>query len=74
MGSLKVGDLIIVTEILFFYNLDKYTDKAKSITNSVQTIIQVDCTGCPYPYKIEDEDNYFWIEGIPYSPLMMELL
>lgn len=74
MGSLKTGDLIIVTEVLHFYRLNKYTAKAKSLTNSVHEIVQVDCTGCPYPYKIEVGEDTFWVEGIRYSSLMLELL
>ena len=74
MGSLKTGDLIIVTETLHFYRVDRYTTKAKSLINSVQIIVQVDCTGCPFPYKIENGDDSFWVEGIPYSSLMLELL
>ena len=74
MGSLKTDDLIIVTEVLHFYSLDSYTTKAKSLANSVQRIIQVDCTGCPYPYKIKVREDTFWVEGVPYSSLMLELL
>lgn len=74
MGGLKTGDLIIVTEVLHFYRVDRYTAKAKSLINSVQEIKQIDWTGCPFPYKIEDGNDCFWVEGIPYSSLMLELL
>lgn len=74
MGSLKTGDLIIVIEALHFYRVDKYTDKAKSLPNSVHKITQVDWTGCPYPYKIEVGNSTYWVEGIRYSSLILELM
>ena len=74
MGSLKTGDLIIVTDVLYFSQLNTNTAKAKSLFNSVHAITQVDCTGCPFPYKIEVKNSTFWVEGIRYSSLMMELM
>ena len=74
MGDLKTGDLIIVVDVLHYYQINSYTSKAKSLINSVQEIKQTDCTGCPYPYKIEVGEDTFWVEGIPYSSLMLELL
>lgn len=74
MGSLKTGDLIIVTDVLYFPQLNKNTAKAKSLFNSVHAITQVDFTGCPFPYKIEVGNSTFWVEGIRYSSLMMELM
>ena len=74
MGSLGVGDLIIVTDVLYFPQLNTNTAKAKSLFNSVHTITQVDCTGCPYPYKIEVGHSTFWVEGIRYSSLILELM
>lgn len=74
MGGMRTGDLLIVTEVLHYYQVNRYTNKAKSLVNSVHKIIQIDCTGCPYPYKIEVGEDTFWVEGLPYSPLMMELM
>jgi hypothetical protein len=69
LGSLKTGDLIIVTEVLHFYRVDK----TKSLINSVHKITQVDWTDSPYPYKIEVGTSTFWVEGIRYSSLLEEL-
>jgi hypothetical protein len=74
LGSLKTGDLVIVTEILHFNTQEKYSIKAKSLVNSVHKITQIDWTGCPYPYKIEVGNSTFWVEGIRYSSLILELM
>ncbi len=74
MGSLKTGDLIIVTEVLVINLKNIYSIKAKNIINTTHKIKQVDCTGCPFPYKIEVGNSTFWVEGVPYSSLMMELV
>jgi len=71
VGDLEVGDDIIVTRVLFI-NLP-FTQ----LIGTKQSIIQVDYSDFPYrtfPYKILVADKSFWVEGIPYSSLMMELV
>lgn len=69
MGSLKVGDKIIVTYAII-----------PSVENEVGVIVEVnDCSSInilPYRIKLNDNDadsRLFWVDGIPHSPLMEEL-
>ena len=71
MGSLRVGDDIIVTDILCIIQ------PAAKLIGTKHTIIQLDCTDFPfqtYPYKIVVAGKSYWVEGIPYSPLILELM
>lgn len=71
MGDLEVGDDIIVTKVLFI------KPPFTQLVGTKHTIIQVDYSDFPfrsYPYKIVVADKSFWVDGIPYSSLMMELV
>jgi hypothetical protein len=74
VGSIKKGDKVIVTDVLYIQIESKYSFKAKDLISSVHKVLEVDTTGAPYPYKIEVDNSTFWVEGIPYSSLMMELI
>lgn len=70
MGNLKIGDKIIITKILQPNNYYNY------LIGTVQTIDNIDIYEDPYPYRItiKKSDIFFWVEGVPYSSLMLELL
>ena len=74
MGNLKEGDQVIVTMVLYINIESKYSTTAKDLMSSVHKVVQVDRSGAPYPYKIKVGKSTFWVEGIPYSSLMMELM
>lgn len=74
MGSIKEGNQVIVTMVLYINIESKYSATAKDLMNSVHEVIEVDRTGAPYPYKIKVGNSTFWVEGVPYSSLMMELV
>ena len=74
MGSIKEGSQVIVTMVLYINVASKYSAKAKHLINSVHKVVEVDRTGAPYPYKIKVENSTYWVEGVPYSSLMMELV
>lgn len=67
MGSLKIGDKIIVTDALTIPQ-----DKWKYI-GSVATIIEVDQILVDYLYKVKLENRHLWVDGVLYSPLLEEL-
>lgn len=67
MGSLKIGDKIIVTDILTIS-----PDYAK-LKGSVAIIIAVDQVLSDYLYKVKLENRHFWVDGVLYSPLLEEL-
>jgi hypothetical protein len=71
MGSLKVGDDIIVTKALWL------VEPLVQLIGTRQKITQIDCSHFPfqtYPYKILAVNNKpYWVEGIPYSSLIEEL-
>lgn len=67
MGRLKIGDKIIVTNILAL-NPDKY-----KYLGNVATIIAVDQVLADYLYKVRLENRHFWVDGVLYSPLLEEL-
>jgi hypothetical protein len=77
MGNLKVGDDIIVTKVLSKVSA---AIKAKSIIGTKHKIIRIDFIDFigfefqTYPYQILINGSTFWVEGIPYSSLMMELV
>lgn len=68
MGSVTVGDLIIVTSALTSMPHYSY------LIGEVFEIVAIDIILNGYPYKIQVGDRSFWVEGVPYSPLMLELL
>jgi hypothetical protein len=68
MGNLKIGDKIIVTDIL---QVGKSLDHLKF---TIQEISSIHSPEDYYPYRIETDTSFHWVEGIPYSPLVMELL
>jgi hypothetical protein len=68
MGNLKVGDKIIVTKVL---QMGKSLDHLKF---TIQEISSIHTPEDYYPYKIEIDTSTHWVEGIPYSPLVLELL
>lgn len=63
MGSLKVGDKIIVTKIL---GLPDYA-------NMIGIIKEVDNGDTISPYLVKIEKREFWCDGMEYTPLMAEL-
>jgi len=68
LGNIKVGDLIIVTDGLL---LGDY------LIGTVQKVQEIDDHAFPYnlPFKIVlSNGDSNWVDGIPHSPLMMELL
>lgn len=70
---MKVGDYIIVTEVL---SINPHKEVYESgILFSKQKIIYIDSVGLPeyYPYKILFKDRAYWVCGIPYSPVIEEL-
>jgi hypothetical protein len=68
MGSVKIGDFIIVTKVLF-------SECENSHLHKVLKVERIDnlLTGY-YPYCVRYNGFEYWVEGIPYSPLMMELV
>ena len=74
MGNLKEGDQVIVT-MVFYINIEsKYSTIAKDLISSVHKVVEIDRTGATFPYKIKVGNSTFWVEGVPYSSLMMELV
>ena len=67
MGSIKIGDTIIVTRTL---HLDPPDPK---IIGRVCKVLFVDTVLLSYPYKIEINDKIYWVEGVLASSLMLEL-
>ena len=74
MGSIKEGSQVIVTRVLYIKIESNYSATAIDLMNSVHKVVEVDRTGAPYPYKIIVEDSTFWVEGVPYSSLILELM
>lgn len=75
MGNLKEGDQVIVTMVLYIGNREsKYSTIVKDLISSVHKVVEIDRTGATFPYKIEVGNSAFWVEGVPHSSLMMELV
>ena len=75
MGNLKEGDQVIVTMVLYVVNIpSKYSSIAKDLISSVHKVVEIDRSGATFPYKIKVGNSTFWVEAIPYSSLMMELM
>lgn len=68
MGDLKVGDKIIVVDVLQIGN------RLDHLKFTIQKILSIHSPSDYYPYRIEINNSFYWVEGIPYSPLIMELL
>ena len=69
MGNLKVGDKIIITDVL------QLGGKSLDHLNfTIQEISSIHTTWDYYPYRIEVGNSTHWVAGIPYSSLMMELV
>jgi len=68
MGNLKIGDKIIVTDVL---QVGKSLDHLKF---TIQKISSIHSPEDYYPYRIEINNSFHWVEGIPYNSLVMELL
>jgi hypothetical protein len=66
VGSIKVGDSIIVTSVLYF-------DTTPKIIGKVGEVLFVDTVLLSYPYKIQINDKIYWVEGVLASSLMLEL-
>lgn len=67
MGSLKIGNKIIITAALTMPQ-DEYKYIGK-----VANIEAVDQVLADYVYRVSLEDRYLWVDGVPYSPLLEEL-
>lgn len=74
MGNLKEGDQVIVTMVFYINIYSEYSTTAKDLIGSVRKVLQIDRLGGPYPYKIKVGKSTFWVEGVPHSSLMMELV
>lgn len=68
MGSIRVNDKIIVTDILSI-NLRECFD----LVGEVATVIHVECYVKSFPYKVEIRGWNYWVEGVLHSSLMEEL-
>lgn len=69
MGSVKVKDKIIITDALVVNK-----ESLNNIIGKTARIIKIDTHLPTFPYKVQIEDTFYWVEGIPYSSLMMELV
>lgn len=69
MGSVKVKDKIIITDALV-----RNKELLNKIIGKTARIIKIDTHLPSFPYKVQIEDTFYWVEGIPYSSLMMELV
>lgn len=74
MGNLKEGDQVIVMMVFYINIYSEYSTTAKDLMGSVRKVLQIDRSGAPYPYKIKVGKSTFWVEGVPYSSLVAELL
>lgn len=68
MGSLKIGDRIIVTEVLTSH------PEAGFIIGEIIEISYIDTVLDTFPFAISYNGRKYWVDGVPYSPLMMELM
>lgn len=69
MGDLKIGDKIIVTDVL-----TSCSDKRIQVMGKVFEVKYVDTILNTFKFQITYNNIQFWVEGIPYSPLMAELM
>lgn len=67
MGHLKIGDEIIVTEVL---TSNSYLAEA---IGKPATIVAIDEILPTFPYKILYNDKSVWVEGVLSTPLMEQL-
>jgi hypothetical protein len=68
LGSLKIGDRIIVTEVLTSH------PEASFIIGEIIEISYIDTVLDTFPFAISYNGRKYWVDGVPYSPLMMELM
>jgi hypothetical protein len=68
MGGINKGDLIIVTNVL-----TSFEEKVTQLIGTVHTVEVIDTIGFNYLYLIKVNDVSYWVDGIPYSSLVMEL-
>lgn len=68
MGDIKVHDKIIVTDALILNG--RYVEH---LVGAVAIVLKVDTYLKTYPYKVQIDNKYYWVEGIPHSSLMEEL-
>lgn len=68
MGSLRIGDKIIVTKVLTTH------PEGAFIIGEILEITYIDTILDTFPFAIRYDYKKYWVEGVPYSPLMMELM
>lgn len=71
MGSLEVGDYLIVTNVL---GSELGINNGTCIIGLALKIQFIDTYLSTYPYKVEYNNRNYWVEGLPYSPLIAELI
>jgi hypothetical protein len=70
VGDLKPGDSVIITDIL-----TSNQKLRKLVTGGVFTIVKISHPSYNfYPFYVQIGDGFYWTNGIPYSPLIVELL
>lgn len=67
MGSIKVGDTIIIV-----LPLGTLEDRL-NLTGRTAVVVIVDPTDKTWPFKVLVDGNYFWVNGVLHSPLLEEL-
>lgn len=71
MGSLEIGDYLIVTDVL---GSELGINNGICIIGLSLKVEYIDTYLNTYQYKVEYNNRTYWVEGIPYSPLLAELL
>lgn len=69
MGGIKIGDKIIVTGVL-----TSCSDKRIQVMGKVFEVKYVDTILNTFKFEIIHNNRTLWVDGIPYSPLMAELM
>lgn len=69
MGSIKVKDKIIITDALVINK-----KSLNKVISKTARIIKIDTHLTTFPYKVQVENIFYWVEGVPYSSLMEELV
>lgn len=69
MGDLKSKDLIVVIDVL-----TSYSDVKKQLIGTVQSILAIDDFANNYKFLVLENSRHYWVDGLPYSSLMMELI
>ena len=68
MECIKVYDKIIITDALILNQRN-----ANKLIGQVAVVIGISRYSKIFPYRVEIYDTIGWVEGIPYSSLMLEL-